>query len=338
MSFQDLNKMISPTFSIIVPVYNTQKYIARCLESCIYQSFENIEIIVVDDCGKDRAMQIAKEYAKQDKRIRIIQNPKNLGPFHSRIFGSENASGEYILFVDSDDFIDIKTCEKIKEALEGEYQKSGSKADICWFASKRLFSKKEEIFKPYNGVSLGGEVLVNNSFQWEIWGKAYKRELIQKVNEVIKELFVEDIRLLIGEDALKSFAINLFAKKSISLNEILYFYCDNPTSITKNRNHHKTALQNSEQLGFVIDFLNRYDAFDEAKENPSYQSIKTRVQEILKSHQEMWEYQAFLAHRFDDYLFAYPKTYFASLKLKKDYRRLCVRVFVYLITFGFVKV
>lgn len=156
MSFQDLNKMISPIFSIIVPVYNTQKYIARCLESCIYQSFENIEIIVVDDCGKDQAMQIAKEYAKQDKRIRIIQNPKNLGLFHTRISGEKEARGEYIIHLDSDDFIDIKTCEKIKEALESEYQKSGSKADICWFASKRLFSKKEEIFKPYNGVSLGG--------------------------------------------------------------------------------------------------------------------------------------------------------------------------------------
>lgn len=83
----------TPAFSIIIPVYNTEKYIARCLESCVKQSFGEIEIVVVDDCGSDQAIQIAQEYAQGDKRIKIIRNPKNLGLFLARISGERCAEG-----------------------------------------------------------------------------------------------------------------------------------------------------------------------------------------------------------------------------------------------------
>lgn len=325
-------------FSIVIPVYNTERYIARCLESCVNQSFGDIEIIVVDDCGSDQAMQVAQEYAQKDRRIRIVKNPKNLGTFHSRILGSEDANGEYILFVDSDDFIELKTCEKIKEALESEQCKSGSGADICWFASKRLFSKKEEFFKPYGGVSLGYEVLRNNMFHWEIWGKAYKRELVQRANGVIAERMKEERKVLIGEDVIKSFAINLLAGKCIGIDEVLYLYCDNPTSITKDRNSPQTALRNSEQLGFVIEFLKCFDTLKEAKANPYYAEVKQRLQKILGEHQKMWEYQAFIANRFKRGWFVYPRVYLESLGLKKDYRRVVVRVSVYFLTAGLVKI
>lgn len=231
MPLQDLNKMILPTFSIIVPVYNTQKYITRCLESCIYQSFENIEIIVVDDCGKDQATQIAKEYAKQDKRIKIIQNPKNLGLFHTRIFGEKEARREYIIHLDSDDFIELDTRNAIYQAIYSEYDQSRFYPDICWFGSKRLYSKREKVFHPNLDKSIGHEVFKNNMMQWEIQGKAFSREIIQKSNGFLERFVLNETQLLIGEDALKSFAINLFAQKSIGLNQILYFYCDNPVSI-----------------------------------------------------------------------------------------------------------
>lgn len=328
----------TPAFSIIIPVYNTEKYIARCLESCVKQSFGEIEIVVVDDCGSDQAIQIAQEYAQGDRRIKIIRNSKNLGLFLTRISGERCAEGEYIIHLDSDDFIDIKTCEKIKKALESEYQKSGSKADICWFASKRLFSKKEEVFKPYNGVFLGCEILRNNMFQWEIWGKAYKRELIQKANEIIAHKIKEEQRLLLGEDAIKSFVINLLAQKCIGLDEVMYFYCDNPASITKSRDNSQTALRNSAQLDFVIKSLDRFDTLKESEENPYYLEVKQRVQRILGEHQKMWEYQAFIANRFEKGWFVYPRVYLESLSLKRDYRRVGVRIFVYFLTGGFVKI
>lgn len=116
---------IKPFFSIIIPVYNTEKYIARCLMSCIEQTFRNIEIIIIDDCGRDNAIQIAQEYAKNDSRIQIIHNPKNLGVFSTRIIGSKNIKGEYIIYLDSDDFISQSMCQTLYETINYHNSRGG---------------------------------------------------------------------------------------------------------------------------------------------------------------------------------------------------------------------
>lgn len=106
-----------PFFSIIIPVYNTEQHIKRCLESCVNQSFKNIEIIIIDDCGSDNAIKKAEDIAKNDPRIHIVQNPKNLGVFVSRIEGGKNARGEYIIYLDSDDFIDVQMCQTLYQTI-----------------------------------------------------------------------------------------------------------------------------------------------------------------------------------------------------------------------------
>lgn len=83
--------------SIILPTYNVEQYIARAIESCINQTFKNIEIIVVDDCGSDESIDIAKEYAKKDERIKIIHNEENLGLLRARYEGVKAAGGGDIL-------------------------------------------------------------------------------------------------------------------------------------------------------------------------------------------------------------------------------------------------
>lgn len=110
-------------FSIIIPVFNTEKYIERCLKSCIEQTYSNIEIIVVDDCGQDQVTQIVERYAKEDARIRIVRNQRNLGVFYTRINGTKNAEGDFLIYVDSDDFIEKDACEKIAKVIEDEYKK-----------------------------------------------------------------------------------------------------------------------------------------------------------------------------------------------------------------------
>ena len=95
----------SPYISVIVPVYNTEAYVGKCLDSLVHQTLHELEIIVIDDCGQDKAMDIVREYSQQDERITIITNDRNSGVAHSRNIGIKHAQGEYVSFIDSDDWI-----------------------------------------------------------------------------------------------------------------------------------------------------------------------------------------------------------------------------------------
>jgi len=100
-----------PLLTIAVAVYNTEKYLRECLDSVVDQTYRNLEIICVNDCSTDNSLEILEEYATKDKRIKIIINEKNLGLGVTRNVGMEAAHGEYILFIDSDDWLDLTTCE-----------------------------------------------------------------------------------------------------------------------------------------------------------------------------------------------------------------------------------
>jgi glycosyltransferase involved in cell wall biosynthesis len=100
--------------SIIIPIYNVEQYLRQCLDSAINQTYKNLEIICVDDCGSDNSVEIAQEYAQ----IKIIKHAKNRGLSAARNTGFAAATGEYIYFLDSDDWIDLDYIEKMVEALE----------------------------------------------------------------------------------------------------------------------------------------------------------------------------------------------------------------------------
>lgn len=104
--------------SIILPTYNVEKYIARALESCINQTFKDIEIIVVDDCDNDKSIDIAKEYASKDDRIKIIHNEENLKLLRARYEGAKVATSPYIMFLDSDDYLELNACEECIKILD----------------------------------------------------------------------------------------------------------------------------------------------------------------------------------------------------------------------------
>ena len=102
--------MSKPFFSIIIPIFNTELYLRRCLDSIVNQSFRDIEVILVNDGSKDNSINICLEYIEKDKRISLILK-QNEGLSEARNDGIKKAKGDYILFVDSDDFIDEKACE-----------------------------------------------------------------------------------------------------------------------------------------------------------------------------------------------------------------------------------
>lgn len=108
-----------PLFSLIVPIYNVEPYIRRCVDSLIGQTFSDIEIILVDDESPDDSPRICDEYAKADERIRVIHK-KNGGLSDARNAGLEIAAGKYVIFVDADDYIEKNTCEMFAKYAESD--------------------------------------------------------------------------------------------------------------------------------------------------------------------------------------------------------------------------
>src|SRR5690554_455582 len=116
--------MSEPLVSIIIPVYKVEKYISRCLDSILNQTFQDFEIILVNDSSPDDSIRIAEEYAQRDTRIRILHNEENSGAGWSRMVGYTNAKGEYITFCDSDDYLFFQVlqyCEKVINVNEVVY-------------------------------------------------------------------------------------------------------------------------------------------------------------------------------------------------------------------------
>lgn len=162
--------------SIIIPVYGVEKYISQCLESVINQSYENIEIIVVNDGTKDNSMKIVEEYLL-DERIKII-NKENGGLASARNRGIEEATGEYIYFLDSDDWIEVNTIEVLVE--------ESNNLDIIysnfWYFDEKNQKKRKNKEKIKSNMSMTGEYLLGYSTEIMVWNKIYKKVFLKKNN------------------------------------------------------------------------------------------------------------------------------------------------------------
>ncbi|WDL70051.1 glycosyltransferase family 2 protein [Helicobacter winghamensis] len=218
--------------SIIIPVYNVEKYIAECLESCIYQTLKEIEIIVVDDCGNDRSIEIAREYASRDSRIKIVKNTENQKLMLARFEGAKEAKADYIMFLDSDDFLDLNACEIAYNASKEGYY------DIISFGLKFYNQGKVEPFSAYDSQNF--ETLDNFS-NWfyrlkhptcNLCGRLIKKEIYHLGLESLG-IGKKQKKITYAEDMLASFAIFNFCKTFCYLSEILYYYRYNAESSTQ---------------------------------------------------------------------------------------------------------
>ena len=130
-----------PKISIIIPVYNVEKYLRECLDSCVNQTLKDIEIICVEDCSPDNSIKILEEYQQKDSRIKILKHETNKNLGAARNTGLENATGEYIWFVDSDDYIDTKACQILYDAI-----KDFDVDMLCFSALKFVDTEKKRQF------------------------------------------------------------------------------------------------------------------------------------------------------------------------------------------------
>ena len=176
--------------SVIIPVYNVEKYIKQCLESIINQTLKEIEIIIVNDGTKDNSMKIVEEYIA-DKRIKII-NKENGGISSARNAGMEIAQGEYIYFIDSDDFVE-------KEVLSTLYENSeNGKMDIVfsnfsYYNDRTKKEKKAKFIFPFKENINKGYYYLYNGEEINVWNRLYKKEFLEKYNfKFIEGIIYED--------------------------------------------------------------------------------------------------------------------------------------------------
>lgn len=179
-----INKDVNSKISIIVPIYNVEKYVADCLESVINQSYKNIEIICIDDASDDTSLEIVKEYAEKDKRIKVICLKENSGLSTARNVGIRAATGKYLMFLDSDDMYKENCCEVMLTALVS----TGSDIAICGIEIKyEGYCEQSKSDNQYFDNKISGTCKVNEetvSYVTNVaaWNKLYKTDVIKKNN------------------------------------------------------------------------------------------------------------------------------------------------------------
>ncbi len=217
--FIEFEQEKSPVFSVIVPIYNVEKYVEKCIKSIQSQSFNDMEILCVDDCGNDNSMNIVKKLAEEDSRIRIIRHKKNKGLGAARNTALKAAKGKYIVCADSDDWLDRRCLEEVFD----KFKKTGLnsiwyKCNFWWENEGRMtdmFAFPELLNTPEGFYTLSDKNLA--SFPMYAWNKAFKREFLIK-NKIF---WAEGV---LFEDMEFGFKAGIVSPEIYIIDKPLYFY------------------------------------------------------------------------------------------------------------------
>lgn len=279
--------------SIIIPVYNVEKYLDKCVQSARNQTLQDIEIILVDDESPDGCPQMCDEYAKIDSRIKVIHK-KNGGLGFARNSGLEVATGEYVTFLDSDDYIDLNTYEDtykiaIKHNLDiirfsnDRFKKEGKYTGTNYSGELTLHSTKKEmeeialcIFAPSIDTPQK-RIRYNGSSCFAL----FRKETIIKNN-----IMFPSEREILGEDYVFCFKFMMCAQRFGYINNTYYHYRFNPNSLTQTPKKDKVekAIYN---CVYLIKMFNEYNLPKESLVYPKYyfiNTVRTLTHQVLSSN------------------------------------------------------
>lgn len=256
-----MDSQVNLKYSIVVPTYNVEKFIGKCIDSLINQTYKNLEIILVDDGSKDSSGTICDEYAQKDTRIKVIHKV-NAGLGMARNTGLENTTGDYIAFIDGDDIIDLRTIEIANSYL------SKKKYDVFNYDASSFFDEKE-IIRPK---------ISNKSFEYlddDVQNVALPK-MIYRLNEanglngsactklysikLLREIGFKYVseRKFISEDYYSNLLLYKHVKSIISIPEAFYFYRQNNTtsltSIFRNDRYDKNCYQYYESIKLAKEY------------------------------------------------------------------------------------
>lgn len=223
-----MNELIS----VIIPVYNVENYLEKCIKSVIIQEYKNIEIIIINDGSTDNSKKICSNYEEKDKRIKLI-NIKNCGVSNARNIGIENANGKYITFIDADDCVEKDYVEKLyKICIDNNVDIS-----ICGIKNynekyEKTYSNKNTANKLLTNEEAIAEMLDERLYYANVWAKMYKASILKDIRF--------DVNLKIGEDL--KFNIQAMEKANavfINTELLLYNYLIRDNSVTRDKFNEK---------------------------------------------------------------------------------------------------
>ncbi|MBQ4159923.1 MAG: glycosyltransferase [Clostridia bacterium] len=236
--------MSQPKVSIIVPVYNVEKYLERCVKSLTQQTLEELEIILVDDASTDASLEICKKFAAEDARVKVLHK-ENEGAGMARNAALQVATGTYIGFVDSDDFVEPDMYKTLYEKAEkynsdlvmsgvifvdgNMFSEAGETERRTFFEADTQFETEEDLKKLRMGiVGATPDDAEDSKYGMSIWKNLFRHEIIKKNN-----LVFESEREMLSEDAI--FMIDYIAciRKATGIHEAFYNYFRNAASISK---------------------------------------------------------------------------------------------------------
>lgn len=242
-----MNKM--PLVSIIIPVFNVEKYLYNCLNSVISQTYKNLEIIIVDDGSTDKSLEISQEFSKNDLRFKIFLQG-NKGPSAARNKGLKEAKGKYFFFLDSDDTIDKQLIKHMVTFAE----KNNVEITFCGttFEGKEFHKEYPENDKKISNIQVARMSLRNkNGILHSPWGKLFRREIHKELRFPTDMKYYED-EYVIYDIILKS-TVGVISKDTYHYNIRSNSLITNKATVTEKTNDFKKTIQHISRL-FTNDY------------------------------------------------------------------------------------
>lgn len=266
---------MNEVISVIVPIYNVEQYLDKCINSILNQTYKNIEVILVDDGSPDNCGRICDNYSKKDSRIKVIHK-ENGGLSDARNVGIDNANGKYICFVDSDDYIENRYIELLYKAIKE------NNVDIAQCGIKKISDDEiliENIGYKNDGVKKSKKMLEDlYTTNWEnivVWNKMYLRELFDNIRFPKGK---------IHEDEYTTYKILYKTENVAILNKCLYNYRQNVDSITGKK-------FNMKRLDILEGLKERVNFFEINNEKKLYMlSLKLYIKKLRECYSNVKMY------------------------------------------------
>ena len=232
--------MEQPVISVIIPVYNTEKYLQRCIDALVGQTFPHIELLFIDDGSKDGSLKILDAAAKKDRRVRVFQQ-KNAGPSAARNRGLRHAEGEYIMFCDSDDTVEPEWCEE----MLGMIREHPNAWNICGVVFRNEAGEAVASYGSQDAIQIDTDHYwwtFANGLSAQTWNKIYSAEILRS-NQI---QFDEELRR--GEDVLFNLAYFSRANSIVVSDKKLYNYYQYQSMETLTGAYHKCDFEVAQML------------------------------------------------------------------------------------------